>query len=241
MVKPTSHRATRLAKISFDEFKLHNSNPRDAFESLSYFLFCRRFKLSNGIFRYKNQAGIETNPIDTDTGLTGFQSKFFDNLIDKVQLTDSLKTAKEKHPKLKRLIFYLNKEFSEGRGAISTDPQNKKAVEDEAKKLRVKIEWFVPSKFEISLNEPANLDLAQFYFGAADQFGFIRSGVNHNIQTLLQSDEYIDLPMTNRDKAIDKPVISIILKYVQKSFLITGHPGSGKVYLCIIYSESSVD
>lgn len=225
MLKTTLHQTAKLIKIDFDEFRLYNSNPRNSFEDLSYFLFCRRFGASNGIFRHKNQAGIETNPIKVNRDLVGFQSKFFDNHISKSQLIDSLKKAKGRHPKINKIIFYINKEFSEGHiGGLS---QDQKSVEDEAKSLGVKLEWVVPSHFEILLNEPTNFDLAQVYFGAADQFGFIKNGINHKIQTFLQSEEYLELPLTKDGKTLKRPAASI-LRSKQKSFLITGHPGSGK-------------
>jgi hypothetical protein len=236
MPRTRSRQAIRLIKIDFDEFKLYNSNPRDAFESLSYFLFCRRFKVK-GIFRFKNQAGIETNPIKVGKDLIGFQSKFFENRIDDKQLIDSLKTAKDKYPNINILIFYVNKEYSEGRGLATNISLRQKAVEDEAKKLRIKIEWVVPSNFEILLNEPTNLDLAQLYFKTPDQIGFIKGGANHRIQTFLQSDEYLKLPLAKGGKIVKKPIASI-LRSKPKSILIVGHPGSGKsVFIHYLFRE----
>ena len=47
-----------LQKINWNKFKLKNEDYRKAFEELAYFLFCRKFKRSEGIFRYENQTGI---------------------------------------------------------------------------------------------------------------------------------------------------------------------------------------
>ncbi|MGA2587698.1 MAG: hypothetical protein ABSF88_11840 [Candidatus Aminicenantales bacterium] len=237
MPRPRNRYANRLVRIDFDKFILYNSNPRDAFESLSYFLFCRRFGVTYGIFRYKNQAGIETNPLKAGRDLIGFQSKYFESKIDKSQLIDSLKIAREKHPKINKLIFYINKEFTEGRRSTTNIPQSQKAVEGCAKKLGIKIEWVVPSNFEILLNEPTNLDLAQLYFNTPNQFGFIKGGANHRIQTFLQSDEYLNLPLAKGDKIVKKPITSI-LRSKQKCFLIIGHPGSGKsIFIHFLFRE----
>ncbi|MDX1920363.1 MAG: hypothetical protein SFU25_06470, partial [Candidatus Caenarcaniphilales bacterium] len=43
---------------------------------------------------------------------------------------------------------------------------------------------------------PANLDLAQIYFGEGDELGFIRNSVEPRIQTILQSSEYINLQLS---------------------------------------------
>ena len=50
-----------------------------AFEQMAYLLFCSEFNNRIGIFRYKNQAGIETNPIEHDGKLIGFQAKYYPN------------------------------------------------------------------------------------------------------------------------------------------------------------------
>jgi hypothetical protein len=55
-----------------------NENPQTNFEWFCYLLFCQEFKKPAGIFRYKNQAGIETNPIAKGDEVIGLQSKFYD-------------------------------------------------------------------------------------------------------------------------------------------------------------------
>ena len=56
-----------------------SSNPRCAFESLAYTLFCFEFKQKVGIFRYFNQPYIETQPIALDNGdVVCFQAKYYD-------------------------------------------------------------------------------------------------------------------------------------------------------------------
>ena len=36
------------------------------------------------------------------------------------------------------------------------------------------VEWFLPNNFKSVLNQPKNLDLAQFYFGEADILGLFQ-------------------------------------------------------------------
>ncbi|MFD2388415.1 hypothetical protein [Enterococcus rivorum] len=53
---------------------IHSGRTQYTFEYLAYILFCHEFNQSIGMFRYFNQAGIETNPIDFDNEVIGFQA-----------------------------------------------------------------------------------------------------------------------------------------------------------------------
>ena len=217
-----------MQKISWDKFKVKNEDYRKSFEELSYFLFCRRHKRSAGIFRYHNQTGIETEPVKVKRKLIGFQSKWFDSVIDKEKIKSSITKAKRKNPKLNRIIFYLNQEFTESTGKKKKDSQLKIDIESHAKSEKVDVEWVVPSNFEIILSQPSNLDLAQLYFDFSDEFGFIKAFSNPEILTFLQSSEYIELPFFNLKTQKIEDITKQILRLKQKTFLISGHPGSGK-------------
>ena len=217
-----------LQKINWNKFKLKNEDYRKAFEELAYFLFCRKFKRNAGIFRYKNQTGIETEPIKENRKLIGFQATWFESKIDKDNITSKISKAKDKNPKLNRIIFYINQEFSESSQKGKKDSKLKEEIESHAKELKVEIEWVVPSNFEQILNQPSNLDLAQLYFDFSDEFGFIKSCSDPRILTFLQSSEYIDLPFINSKTEKFEDITKKVLKATQKDFLISGHPGSGK-------------
>jgi len=50
-----------MIKPNWDLFKAKFSeNPQDNFEWFCYLLFCREFYKPHGVFRYKDQSGIET-------------------------------------------------------------------------------------------------------------------------------------------------------------------------------------
>ena len=54
-------------EINWNIFKLKfNGKEQKAFEDLSYQLFCFEHDIKYGIFRFKNQTGIETEPIQKD-------------------------------------------------------------------------------------------------------------------------------------------------------------------------------
>jgi hypothetical protein len=57
-----------MIEINWNNFKAKfNGKETLSFESLAYQLFCFEFNIKTGIFRFKNQTGIETEPIQTET------------------------------------------------------------------------------------------------------------------------------------------------------------------------------
>ena len=51
-----------IQETNWNNFKAKfNDKEQKSFEWLCYLLFCREFNQPSGIFRYINQAGIETN------------------------------------------------------------------------------------------------------------------------------------------------------------------------------------
>lgn len=127
-----------MIEINWNNFKAKFNGKEDqSFENLAYQLFCYEFDINIGIFRFKNQTGIETEPIQTKTGCVGFQAKFYGTKIadNKDDIIDSIKKAKNKNPKLTEIWFYLNQEFSESTKEDKKDPKYKNDIEDEAKKI----------------------------------------------------------------------------------------------------------
>jgi hypothetical protein len=147
-----------MIKPDWDVFKAKFSeNPQYHFEWFCYLLFCKEFDRPYGIFRYKNQSAIETNPIEVDGDEIGFQAKFYDASLSshKDDLLVTLIKAKRDYPDIKELILYTNQEWGQGYNKSSKPAKAKKpagqvAVEDKAKKLEIKLEWRTLSYFESS-------------------------------------------------------------------------------------------
>ena len=75
-----------MIDINWKVFEIKNQNVTESFESMCYFLFCRRHKLKEGIVTDFNQVGLETEPVKNLNGeYCGFQSKFF---LKKVNYND---------------------------------------------------------------------------------------------------------------------------------------------------------
>lgn len=139
--------------LNWENFKYKNSpNLNKAFEALSYCLFCYEFDQKYGIHRYFNQAGIETDPINYNGEIIGFQAKYYDDTVNlsdkKEELKLSIKTTKEKYQGISKIIFYCNKEFSQSRIKTQSKPKYLEKIEEFANKLFIKIEWRMKSNFE---------------------------------------------------------------------------------------------
>ena len=139
MIKPNWN----IFKAKFSE------NPQKNFEWFSYLLFCKEFNRAHGIFRYKNQSAIETDPIEIEDEVIGWQAKFYEDTLSnhKSDLLSTLAKAKRDYPSITKVIFYTNSEWGQGRGN-SNDPQAKIDLEKKAKELGMEIVWNTASFFE---------------------------------------------------------------------------------------------
>ncbi|MCQ2364537.1 MAG: ATP-binding protein [Akkermansia sp.] len=97
---------------SWSQFNYINAdNPNAAFEHLCRMLFCEELSLPAPLWQRINQAGLETEPVETDGQFFGFQAKYFNDKINSADIVDSIKKAKEKHPNLSTLYLYCNLAF----------------------------------------------------------------------------------------------------------------------------------
>lgn len=92
-------------------YSVNAEAPNSAFEHLCRLLFTAELSIEAPPQQRKNQAGIETEPVEHNGELVGFQAKHYNNRINKADVIDSINTAKERHPNLAVLYFYCNLEF----------------------------------------------------------------------------------------------------------------------------------
>ncbi|MEK7854525.1 MAG: hypothetical protein AAB288_00420, partial [Acidobacteriota bacterium] len=143
-----------MRETNWNNFKAKFSQREGTkFEELAYHLFLREFDLpSAGVFGYKDQTGIETEPVEINGENVGFQAKYSDNGVPTGAIKDSLTKAKSKNPDLDRVVVYTNQEFGEGKK--SKEPEAKTGVESHAKILGLAIDWRVHKNFEALLAQP---------------------------------------------------------------------------------------
>jgi hypothetical protein len=156
-----------MQEVNWGNFKAKfNGKEQKTFEWLCSLLFYDEFGKHYGIFRYKNQPGIETEPIIVNGEWIGFQAKFYDAKIsDNVaEIKKSIRIAKTDNPNLQRVLFYLNQEFSENPKPGKKEPAYQIDIETFATTQGVQIEWKVPSHFEAQLTLDRNKHIAQHFF-----------------------------------------------------------------------------
>ena len=168
-----------MIEVNWNNFKAKfNGKEQKTFEWLSYLLFCREFNQPNGIFRYFNQSGIETDPVFVNNEWISFQAKFFDTTVSKSQIIESIGKAKSKNPKLNKIYIYLNRTFSESSKKGKKKPQLQIDVENYGKTNGIKIDWRVESHFEQQLSNDKNL--VQLFFTLEQSFiDFLTELKNH--------------------------------------------------------------
>lgn len=212
-----------MIDINWKVFGIKNAKATEAFESLCYFLFCRRFELNNGIRTDFNQVGLETEPIKHSDGkYYGFQSKFFEKSVNYTNIGESIDKALENYTKLNHIIIYLNQPAQ-----VSCKSATK--IVDKCAKKNIKVEWYLPANFVITLNQPSNLDLAEFYFGKTDLLRLLSDSKSIRMNTLLQAKEYIELNLCNEDKILKvSEYCNEIIQADEKLHLFSGAAGSGK-------------
>ena len=222
-----------MTEINWNNFKAKfNGKETLLFENLAYHLFCNEYNVKKGIFRFKNQTGIETEPIQNETEYVGFQAKYYDTKIsdNKDDIIDSIKKAKGKNPNLNKVLFYLNQEFSESTKKNKKDPQYKVDIETEATKINLSIEWRVPSHFEIQLALPENIYLSEYFFSLNKNIVDFLNGLNDHSDNILYSIKN-DIKFNNQIIKVDRTkIIENLGKVSEESeiIIISGEGGCGK-------------
>lgn len=213
-----------------------------AFEDLSYLLFCAELENRIGLFRYKNQTGIETEPIIKDGIVYGFQSKYYSSSIssNKAELIESIKKTKRENSSINKILFYLNQEFSESTKPGIKKPKYQSEIENEAKKLNIEIDWRVPSHFELQLSLPENNYIYDLFFSLVPNSSDLVNEVKGHAENILLS---IKTEISFNEQVIKIDRNNEILRIKQSLFnkghlIISGEGGCGKTAIVKdFYSE----
>lgn len=221
-----------MIKPNWDIFKAKFSdNPQNNFEWFCYSLFCREFNKDTGIFRFRNHAGVETNPIEKEGQVIGWQAKFYTTRLSehKDDFISSIDITKTRHSAVNKIIFYTNQEF--GQDSKKTDPQYKTDIESHAKTKGIDIEWRTASYFE-SLFVSIDSELIAKHFFSSDKsiFTLIEEQQKHSENILIDihtciifNDQSIEI---DRSKDLEK-----IKTHSEQVLILSGDAGVGKTTL----------
>lgn len=145
-----------------------------AFENLARTLFRKEMGISDGLFQRINQQGNETDVVEREGKVIGFQAKYFSNGIRTSEIIDSMRKAKEANPRQTHFYIYSNKSFGSPRhrkGEISTDPLPEKTAKEKrialaAQKLGMILVWKLDSTILDEVN--ASREIYDVFFNVAD-------------------------------------------------------------------------
>ena len=234
-----------LAEINWNNFRAKfNNQEQGAFERLCYLLFCKEFGKDTGIFRFKNHAGVETNPIKKDGQVIGWQAKFYTTSLstrNKADFIGSIDTTKTRHPDVNRIIFYINEEF--GQNPKGTNPQYKTEIENHAKSKGVDIEWRTASYFESPFVCEQNFTITQHFFS-------LNKGILDSISEISLYTESVlkpirsEISFSNKKIKLDRSGIVANLKEMTSTssvVILSGVAGVGKTAIIKDFYEVAKD
>ncbi|KJS46398.1 MAG: ATPase family protein associated with various cellular activities (AAA) [Peptococcaceae bacterium BRH_c23] len=220
-----------IIKPDWNKFRAKFSeNPQSTFEWFCYILFCQEFDRPFGIFRYKNQSGIETNPITKDEKVIGWQAKFYETTLsaNKDELIQTLIKSKRDYTELTKIIFYTNQEW--GQGKDQNDPQAKLEVEKKAEGLSIEIEWRTASFFESYFVTIKKKSIAHYFFSLDKSIVELLDDKQKRTESILFNIQ-TEIDFNNQKIKIDR---NICLQTVRKELdkrqiiILSGVGGVGK-------------
>lgn len=127
----------------------YQGREQGAFEDLARTLLRKELGIQAGLFQRVNQKGNESQIIEKDDKIIGFQAKFFKDEIDEDNIIHSMRGAKEANPHQTHYYIYCNQAFGEPKrrkGMKKTDPLPKMTLKEEkignvANELGLTIVW----------------------------------------------------------------------------------------------------
>lgn len=203
-----------------------------AFEQLSYLLFCAELENRVGLFRYKNQAGIETEPMEVTGKMYGFQAKHYTTSIaaNKEDIIDAIQKAERKNTGLDILYLYVNQELSESSKRNKKKPEYQIEIEQVAKKNGITIQWRTPSHFELQLSLPENKYINDLFFSLGPGNANLMDEIISHNQTILNPIQTF-IPFKDQEIKINQSsYVNDILQVSEKknNIIISGEGGCGK-------------
>ncbi|NOX64602.1 MAG: ATP-binding protein [Chlorobi bacterium] len=231
-----------MIKPNWDIFRAKFSeNPQKNFEWFCYLLFCREFNQPFGVFRYKNQSAIETDPIKQGNEIIGWQAKFYDSslTIHKNEILSTIQLAKKDYPDITKILFYTNQEWSQYKGQ---KPKGLVEIEEKAKELNIELDWRTPSRFFESPFVCIDNEIISKHFFTFDKsiFDLIEEQQKHTENILNQIHTHISFTsqtfQINRNDIVDK-----IKNTSNQATILSGVAGVGKTAIIKLYYEQIKD
>lgn len=223
-----------VTEINWGNFRAKfNGKEQKTFEWLCSLLFYKEHGQPSGALRYRNQAGIEADPITVGQDVIGWQAKFLGSKISehKSALKTAIDNAKKENPTLNRIFFYLNVDFDPSGKSGVKDPPYKIEIEQYAKAKGVSITWRTAGFFETPFVCEENATLAKHFFtlGEKSVIDFVTE-ISRHTDAILDSIRS-DITFNDKTIKIDRlPFTKVLKRTIARSPLVvvSGEGGVGK-------------
>ena len=189
-----------MIKPNWDTFSSKFSTDKEStFEWFAYLLFCREFDLPKGWFGYKNQSGIEKNPITHNGEVIGFQAKFYSTSLSdhKKDFIEMLERSKRDYEDISKILIYTNQMW--GQGQIEVDGSKKMTmpkalfeITNKATQLGITLIWREASFFESEFVALEHDDLSRYFFTEEQLLGWQRFDDWSNTKASIEEPYFVD-------------------------------------------------
>ena len=218
-----------IVKPDWNIFKAKFSdNPQKNFEWFCYLLFCREFTLPKGIFRYFNQAGIETEPIMVNTDRIGWQAKFYEVPLSrrKDEIIEAVKTTKKNYPDVNKIFFYTNRDWTTDNKEKAT--KSLADIEDFCKSNGIVLEWEGASFFESDFVVNTCSDLSEYFFQLDTKYEKVIPELKKHTESILSSIQ-CNMKLGSEDIQFDRSKEMQQIEDTSNSVIVIhGNGGTGK-------------
>ncbi|BBI32922.1 hypothetical protein KCTCHS21_23210 [Cohnella abietis] len=221
-----------MITVNWDKFNIKNADKEDAFERMCRHLFMRKFQISGYDFAANyNQAGLETEPINSGDKFYGFQCKystshnstsFYNQVYKSLIIAFNLYNGR-----LNEIYIYSNldiqPECTDEELANSSSNTSRVKIQRKSKELNITLRWIKEENFSEILNEVGNLDIYRLYFSAQNEIAFIDSSISVEERTFLKSNSFLELPINGDEQSkSQKEILN------NKLSILLGYAGTGK-------------
>ena len=185
---------------NWDIFSSKFSTEKEAvFEWFAYLLFCREFDFSKGWFGYKNQSGIEKNPITHNGEVIGFQAKFYSTSLSdhKKDFIEMLERSKRDYEDISKILIYTNQLWGQGQIEVDgskkmTMPKALSEITNKSTELGITLIWREASFFESEFVTLEHDDLSRYFFTEEQCQGWQRFNDWSNTKASIEEPYYVD-------------------------------------------------